>query len=564
MRLPRTFQLLRLPVILTLLLLGLYLYSVLMEDFGAFATEHIDQHWLEILLVCYLYALIYLSMRPGKFRPLIAALPMFLLYLLHDVFFLIYGKVFRIINFSEVPELLQIVPWFSAVALVLIFTVPLALIIYRFRFTRSGSFLIVYVPLLFLTAVLLVSPSSFVQAFESLANEIVKYSDAKSVENNGRLSMMLYREAQRQDALQTILPYRNREQYEQQVTTRIENLKKNINARNVHLIVLESFLDPRLFRKLSFSRSPVAPEFEALFNDKLGLSKSPVFGGATAQAEFELLCGVPAFERLSSVEFNMFGGSNVYCLPGLLSEVNYRTVATNAYKPNFFNAIDGYEGTGFDELHFPVEFYSATESYLQFGDPGDEEYMFDRELFEQNLSFIKKHLVQHPEQPLLNYVMTIYGHTPHNIDPDKRPAIITTQSDFEDDHLQRVTNQFYYRSEAIAEYVRALMAVDPDSLIVLVTDHVPPLRKGPNTYNALGYLPDHQDAMYYNRLAVIENRQVRRYHDIHHYELPDIVFNYLTQGEHCRKKPCAHLGQATAPREQRLDEYLQLMAHATD
>jgi phosphoglycerol transferase MdoB-like AlkP superfamily enzyme len=421
-----------------------------------------------------------------------------------------------------------------------------------------------YTPLLVLITGLLISPATVVAAFEQLASEIVKYSDAKSVANNGRLSMMLYREAQRQDALNTILPYQDRKAYHSQLKLRLEKIKPHLNKHNVHLIVLESFLDPRLFEKLSFSKRPVHPDFEALFKDKLGLSKSPVFGGATAQAEFEILCGVPAFEKLSSVEFNMFTGSPAYCLPGMLAEVSYRTVASNAYKPNFFNAIAGYDGAGFTEQYFPVEFYSATASYLKTGDPGKEEYLFDGKLFEQNLAFVKKHLARNPAQPLLNYMMTIYGHTPHLLDPAVRPEVLSTISTYPDDLLQRASNQFYYRTQAIAHYVKELMRIDPNSLIILVADHVPPLRNGPNTYSALQYLPDHQDAMYYNRLAVIADKQVRRYHDIHHYELPDIIFDYLSDGQYCEKNPCAHLGQSTSTREQRLDAYLRLMAHAAE
>jgi hypothetical protein len=35
----------------------------------------------------------------------------------------------------------------------------------------------------------------------------------------------------------------------------------------------------------------VHPDFERLFGKKIGFSVSPVFGGKTSQAEFEVLCG---------------------------------------------------------------------------------------------------------------------------------------------------------------------------------------------------------------------------------------------------------------------------------
>ena len=251
-------------------------------------------------------------------------------------------------------------------------------------------------------------------------------------------------------------------------------------------------------------------------------------------------------------------------ISGLLTALGYRSVASNAYKPNFFNAQPAYQGMGFAEQQFPVEFYAAEPTYLRFGDPGVEEYIFDGDLMEQNLAFVQQHLAQHPGQPLFNYLLTMYGHTPHPLDPEKRPEIIRLQSDYSDDHLQRVVNQFYYRTEAIAHYVNRLIEMDRDSLIVLVADHVPPLRNGPNTYKALRYMGNREQSYYYNRIAVIANGKPVKLETLHQYELPDVVFDYLSAGHHCKARSCAHLGQATPPRDARLDAYLALMAHASE
>ena len=557
-------KLLRFIKVFFLVLLGLYLYSLLMASKGGFTTEFLHLQWLEIVFLLYLYGLVYLLLTPGRIRALLAALPIFLIYLVHDVFYLVYGKVFRLVDFSEVPELLQVLPWPWAILLVAIFVLPLLLIVSRINYRQPLVIVMALTPLFLLTAMIEASPVAFARGFQSVAHEIVKYSDGKSVENNGRLAMLMYREAQRSAALEALTPYRDREHYEQQVAQRVTSIKQLIRPRNVHLIVLESFLDPRLFKDLTFSQSPVHPDFEKRFADKLGLSISPVFGGATAQAEFEVLCGVPAFEKLSSVEFNVFTGSDVHCLPGILSALNYRTIASNAYKPNFFNTIPGYQGMGFAELQFPVEFYSATPSYLHFGQPGVEEYLFDKDLFEQNLELVKTHLQQHKDQPIFNYLMTIYGHTPHVLDPVLRPEVIQTKSHYTDDHLQRSANQFYYRSHAIAQYVEKLIELDKNSLIVLIADHVPPLRNGPNTFKALGYMDNKENSIYYNRLAIIENGQAVKYAPIRHYELPDVVLNYLTSGNHCQRRACAHLGEPTGSRESHLSAYLSLMAHASE
>jgi phosphoglycerol transferase MdoB-like AlkP superfamily enzyme len=544
---------------------GLYAYTLLMETFGGFSSSALYKQWIELLLVLYLYCLFYTLLKPIAWRAVLAAAPILLIYLVHDVYYLIYGKVFRLIDISELPELLQVLPLGYALVVALLLFLPLGLFFISVNYRQPGRLAIGLLPLALLLLLVETTPNVYANGFRQITPGIVKYSDGKSVENNGRLAMLIYREAQRADTLAKLEPYRDRQTYDQRTNRQVEALKPHQTRHNVHLIVLESFLDPRLFNDLRFSRSPVHPAFAKLFGDNLGLSRSPVFGGATAQAEFELLCGVPAFEMVSSVEFNAFSGEPANCLPQLLSQLGYRSVASNAYKPNFFNALPGYKGAGFTERFFPQEFYSAVESYLHFGNPGDEEYLFDRPLFEQNLAFIKSHLQDKPGQPLFNYVMTIYGHTPHLLDKDKRPEIIQLQSGYEDDHLQRAANQFYYRTQAIANYVNQLLAIDKHSLIVLVSDHVPPLRNGPNTYQALRYMDNIDKSYYYNRMAIIENGVVKRYSPMSHYELPPLILNYLSEGAYCKTNRCAFLNdEQRLARQEYLEDYLTLMAHASE
>lgn len=551
--------------VLLILLLGAYL--LLTEYLGSFvfASYNIEHFWLEGLLALYLYSLAYLALRPSRWRSYLAAVPILLIYLTSDIFYLAFGKVFRLVNLQELPELLDVLPLSYSLPLAFVILLPVTVLIAQAWRRPTRHVLLASLPLL--TTVLLIysSPGAIAQILDGAGSMPVKYSEAKSVERNGRLSMMLYRMDQRLKAFDELAPYRDRDNYEQQINKQLQALKPSLNKRNVHLIVLESFLDPRLFSKLAFSTSPVHPEFEKLFGEQLGLSLSPVFGGATAQAEFEVLCGVPALEQLSSVEFNVFNGSAAFCLPGQLSSMGYYSSASNTYKPDFFNAMAGYKGAGFSASYFPKEFSPAGDSYLTFGDPGEEEYIFDQDLFEQNLDYVEKHLREHPEKPLFNYMLTIYGHTPHILDSKKRPEFIELRSDYADDHLSRTSNQFYYRSEAIAKYVKRLISIDPDSLIILISDHVPPLRNGPNTYEALGYLDGVEDAYYHNRLAIIDKGQPRVWPLIHHYEIPALVFNYLSDGAYCQLHGCSFTGDAeTVSEDEQLQAYLRLMAHASE
>lgn len=553
------------PLLHTVLLLAaLVLYAKLVEAYGGFSARLLYLQWPELVCVLCLYGMFYFVLRPSSWRPVLAAIPIFAIYLVHDVFFLVYGKVFRLINVSELPELLQILPLPYAMLLVAAFVTPFLILFARIDYARPWRLALGTLPLILVVLGVRATPDAFAAGFRSFAHEIVTYSDGKSVEQNGRMAMLLYREAQRAGTLERIAPWRDRAAFDAGFRGEITRIEPHLRPRDVHFIVLESFLDPRLFTGVEFSRSPAHPDFERLFGGALGLSLSPVFGGGTAQAEFELLCGVPAFEKLSSVEFNAFTGAPAHCLPGLLSALGYRSVASNAYKPNFFNAQPAYQGIGFTEQYYPAEFYSSGPTYLHTGDPGVEDYLFDGDLFAQNLAFVEEHLRRAARAPLFNYVLTIYGHTPHNLDPRTHPRVVELRSGFRDEHLERAANQFYYRTQAIAAYVRRLVALDPDSLIVLVSDHVPPLQFGPNTYNALAYLDNRANSYYYNRIAIIDGGRPVTPSALRHYDLPDLVLDRLTGGTYCGEGGCAYRSADRAPREAYLDRYLILMAHASE
>ena len=328
---------------------------------------------------------------------------------------------------------------------------------------------------------------------------------------------------------------------------------------------MESLLDPTLFGKARFSVDPVHPKYRALIGKVAGFSISPIFGGKTSQAEFEVLCGVPAFQELAGVEFNSFSGSPAHCLPDILNQAGYRTTVSNAYDPSFFNAVNAYRGIGFTEEFFPVEFSPNSDTYLSTGDTTGEIYMFDSVLFSQNLRFVGEHLHSYPQRPLLNYVLTMYGHSPHVLNNLKRPHIVKLIAELHDPQLERVANQFFYRSEAIAGYLEGLLAIDRNSIIIIVSDHLPPLQ-GTSTYKNLGYLDNRQNSLYLNRLIVIENGTVTSLPTIHHYDTPKVIMNYLSSGLYCRENFCDFTREGDQPdnRHSLHEKYLRLMAHAIE
>jgi hypothetical protein len=280
-----------------------------------------------------------------------------------------------------------------------------------------------------------------------------------------------------------------------------------------------------------------------------------------------VLCGVPAMRELSGIEFDVFTGAKTYCLPNILAQAGYHTIATNAFYPEFFNSTKGYMGLGFESIYYPKEYVQGFETYFNTGDVTDEFFMFDGQLLSQNLAFVADWIKVNPGRPLLNYIMTIYGHTPHLTNTNKRPKVIEVSGagKFRDGLLELVVNQYYYRTEVIAAYVKELIRIDPQSIIILVSDHLPPLTYGPNTYRVLNYLGKADDYIHMNRIYIIENGRVVHYDTIHHYDVPRIILSYVTQAKFNQTYTLKgdaqnmHIGLSTL-REQ----YMTIMAHAMD
>lgn len=547
----------------TAFLLVLTLFTTGLQLLGGLASfgYHIP---FEGPIVLYLFWLLDAIQRRDRWTPWLAGLPILSLYALYDGFFLAYGEVFRVVNFSELPELMQVLPLPHQIVLVSALGLPLLLVLLRLDWRRYRHALLGGVPAVMLGAGTHIGAAQFVDTFDSIGTDVVVWSDELSVENNGRFAMLLYFEAQRRMALEQSARFRDRAAYTEQAERLAAALGENGGRRHVHLVVLESFLDPTLFKAVKYSKDPRHPDYVARFGKNVGYSISPVFGGGTAQAEFEVLCGVPAFHALSSIEFNAFTGAPAYCLPGVLRQAGYRTLASNAFKPSFFNEVKAYAGIGFSEAYFPAEYARQRATYLTAsGVPAVEEYLFDGDLFAQNLEFVAEQLRKRPEQPIFNYVLSMYGHFPHAMDPLQRPPVLGVESRYKDDQLRMAANQHYYRTQAIANYVSKLIELDPKSLIVLISDHLPPLEDGTGSYTKLGYMGNVEDSTSYNRILIVENGKAVKYRNIHHYDIPSLVLNYLTDGWYCKNNEC-NLFRTMRERPDYYERYMRLMAHAVD
>jgi hypothetical protein len=518
----------------------------------------------EAPLILYLFLLLRVPLRDQRWSSLAAAFPILWAYGVHDECWIKLGSVPNFVDFAMLPDFfvaaspLQIALTCSFIAAPLL--IWLSLLDARPRVPRRALFWLA-LPAILATGFVRAAPARAYQAIDRVTFD-EEWTDGLTADHWGRLYTLFMREIRRRSfsqGLSGFTPLARSSIYVDRA------LQAKLERRNVHVIVLESFIDVRLLRAVRFSEEPLAPSFSRLADPLISASVSPVFGGETARAEFEVLCGVPSL-RLYALEFLSFSGAQTYCLPNILKDAGYHTVLSFPHGPVFFNTRRAYPGLGFEERIFGDEHSKPGQAAIkQYG----QAYLHDLALFPQNLAKVRE-LVR-AGKPFLNYMLTIYGHWPFEIDERHHPSRIEVSSDHARGALgdvRKISNQMRERTQALAAYVQGLREIDPNGLVVMVADHLPPLPGGKADYEQLGYaerdpLPEAAEGsrLYENFLLVVDRGQVRKLPLMRHFDLPHWILNELSHGAYCQEKPC-DFGALPLASERYLDAYRTILGLA--
>lgn len=290
--------------------------------------------------------------------------------------------------------------------------------------------------------------------------------------------------------------------------------------RNVHVVLEESFWDPAPLSATGLEHSPLDPRFLALW-DATGRSTalSPAFGGQTANAEFEVLCGFPLAQ--GAVRFEQPLNDTLPCLPRLLAQYGYRSVASHPNTPGFWNRAASYDRIGFET------FWSIGD-FLQ--DDMTSIFLSDASLHRQVGERIA---ASHDPRPVFDYTVTYYGHWLYDLD-EKRPQVFETATGIDD--LHRYVSVMHWKSRDMMDAIEHWQRTDPDSLIVVFGDHLPLLGRNLAGYAESGFLGgagDGEDAKAQMRAAetpllVIDGRNGPvRLGRVPMYRLPELVLDLL-------------------------------------
>ncbi|HEY8094724.1 MAG TPA: LTA synthase family protein, partial [Methylobacter sp.] len=147
------------------------------------------------------------------------------------------------------------------------------------------------------------------------------------------------------------------------------------------------------------------------------------------------------------------------CLPHILAEKGYRTIASHPNVPVFWNRVNAYQRMGFQT-------YWSLQDFVQ--DDMNREFMSDSTLYRQVLEKISGSM--EAKQPVLDYIVTYFGHWNYPLN-ESRPDKISSPSKIEE--VSTYANTMYYKSRELMTFINDLRKRDPEGIIVVFGDHLP-------------------------------------------------------------------------------------------
>ena len=233
---------------------------------------------------------------------------------------------------------------------------------------------------------------------------------------------------------------------------------------NLIVIMNESFSDLAEVFDLETNTDPL-PFFHSLTENTIrGTAYSSVFGGTTANSEYEFLTGnTMAFLPEGTVPFHMYVGEEEPNLGSQLGSLGYRTVFLHPYLSSGWNRRAVYKSFGFDEIHFQGDF--TDPAYMR-------NYIPDQSNYEE---LIRRYEAKEEGESLFIFNVTMQNHSAYNVPWTGLDKTVWLTGDLEgrystvDQYLSLLR-----QSDSALEYLIGYFSqVEEPTMILFFGDHQP-------------------------------------------------------------------------------------------
>lgn len=242
---------------------------------------------------------------------------------------------------------------------------------------------------------------------------------------------------------------------------------------NIVVVMEESYWDVRQLD----SQLPqnIAPFFNKNQATRL---LSPVFGGGTANVEFEVLTSLNTAFSPNEVLYVSKLKKPVYALPFYLNSLGYQTVAMHNNYGDYYNRNTVYPNLGFQKF-ISLENMAAKKDQEQFINAGG--WATDDLIFKS----LQDTLQQNPEQPKFIYAITVENHPMYDDERYGKQDFKFSQALSEIDRrkLSTYTAGTIRANQKLLELQQFLKTLNQPTILLVFGDHLPNLQGVYDNYN---------------------------------------------------------------------------------
>lgn len=241
------------------------------------------------------------------------------------------------------------------------------------------------------------------------------------------------------------------------------------NPPNIIVIMNESFSDFNIFDKKPVTNIPVTPFIDSLQENTVkGYALSSVFGGNTANSEFEFLTGHSlAFLPSDSVAYQQYISEEIYSMAWLMQDLGYATYATHPYYASGWSREMVYPMLGFEEFTFLEDYeelYPQNVELLR-------EYVSDKAMFSHVLDKLNS---KEEGQPLFVMGITMQNHGGYLYEGDnyiQTVQLLETEDEYP--KAEQYLSVIHETDKAVEYLLTELENYPEDTIVLFFGDHFP-------------------------------------------------------------------------------------------
>ncbi len=287
---------------------------------------------------------------------------------------------------------------------------------------------------------------------------------------------------------------------------------------DVILVMSEANCDLRTTADVQTSEE-VTPFCDSLTGDNV-IKKtliSSVYGGNTANAEFEFLMGMSTlFFPSGTYPFKQYIRQEEVSLASILRDDGYETIAVHPFDKTGWNRDKVLPLIGFDSF-ITKEAFTDAQTY--------RDYVSDQAAYEYIINEYEEFKADHPDTPLFEYLITIQNHGGYDGDYEL-PYDITTDTLTTYPLADQYLSLLRLSDDALKELITYFEDIETPTVIIIYGDHQPNLSSDYSLY--LDHFADQDDPLsalnhYETELVIWAN------YDISDSELANIEQDYISQ-----------------------------------